>query len=836
MLGLVAPSALPAVELLPGVEREVVLEPQTEPFLYDQLTFDVPAGATWAIVEVTVGSPDQDVDLYLRFGQPPARTPAGTIAADFSSTSVAGAAEGIFLSPTGAPPLQTGRYYAALEVRSLNTPIRAKIRYSVQLAGVQQSFITSTFDLNDEGWTRNFPPSSIPGASLGDSDAALARDPAGFLRIQDGNGPLREFAVAPAKFLGDLSRFSNAQLVYDFRHFDGGIPVFRKEVRILGAGAVWSWFGDPPPAEDWTKVVVPLEPGQWTRTSGTATFEQTLSNVARIEISMDHAAGPELADLDNIVFTGGPPETPSGPGGPASSDFESGNDGWTRNFPASPVPGAITGTQNAAVVTGLGGKDSERYLLMIDGGLRDVDWVVAPPKFITGLSALNRPWYEFWYRRIDGAFPFHAVRLRLYGNGSVFEWSGARARDEWVRFRVPIDAENWLHLDGPEDFDAMLRNVQRLEVSMDMANGREANGLDEFHLRLDYTPPSGRALVLGPEQVEVQVARGEGPVTRPLEITATGAELDWSAEIKPADTSWLSLSQTNGATPDAINLIFDTAGLGPAIYRADVIVTPANFLAPAKTLPVTLIVGADPRIPVLNAGGVVHAAHPLVPLSPGALGSLYGEFLFEGQAAPGFVAGTDRLPVNVEGVSVRFETADGSLLAQAPLLFLSPGQINFQTPFETAGQMTSYVTVVRDGATSNRVPVAIAAAGPGVFDVGGGLFSVVNQDGSLNSGASGAAPGEIVTVYFSGAGLVNPALETGRATPDTQLYTPQGGLTTTVGGQDARVLGAALSPGFVGLAQLSFEVPQGLPAGQHVLTLTIAGRNSNGVSFFVRTP
>ena len=831
---LAAASPLCAVELAPGVSREVVIPPQSEEVLLTDFTFAVPPGATWAIVELILNDPEEDVDLYASFSREITRNPGGEVIADHGSSASAGAPERIFLSSSGAPPLQTGRYYVGLLVRSLDVAITGTIRYTIAGGGPQEAFITSTFDGGNDGWTRNFPPSGIPGASEGDPDAALAFDPGGFLRILDLDGPRREFAVAPLKFLGDLSRFSNAQLIYDLRHFDGGPPIYRKEVRILGAGSAYSWFGDPPPSKEWTKVVVPLRAGVWTRTAGTAPFDEVLGNVTRIEISMDHAGGPEVTDLDNIVFSGGPPSTPPGPGGPASSSFENGLDGWTRNFPASPVPGASVGTVNAAIATGLGGKDSERYLLMVDGGQRDVDWVVAPPKFITGLATLDRPWYEFWYRRIDGPFPFQTVRLRLFGNGSVYEWSGARARDEWVRFRVPIDDRNWLHLYGPEGFQSMLSNVQRLEVSMDMASGREANGLDEFHLRLQYSPPGGPALVLHPEEIAVQVARGEAAVERPLEITATGAEVDWSAAIQPADTSWLRLSRSAGATPDAVSVMFDTAGLGPALYQADIVITPADFLAPAKTIPVTLIVGGDPRIPFLNQGGVVHAADPLLPLSPGALGSLYGQFLFEGEQIPGFEAGTDRLPVQVMGTSVRFETADGTLIALAPLLYLSAGQVNFQTPYEVAGRTTVYVSVARDGEVSSRVPVSVAPAGPGVFLLGGGLASVVNQDGSLNAADSAAAAGSTAIVYFSGAGVVTPSLESGRATPGGSLYSPTGSLQASLSGTDARVVGAALSPGFVGLAQLAFEVPAGLPPGRYVLNIAIGGRSSNGVTFWTR--
>lgn len=829
---LTIPSAR-ALELIPGLSETILIPPQQEPLLLDDITFAVPAGARWAIVEVTTGDPELDVDLYVRFSREVVQEAGGPIRADHVSATPAGVDEHIFLSPASMPPLQTGRYYAALLVQTLDEEIRVTMRVSVELGGPQRSFITSTFDVGDEGWTRNFPPSPLPGATYGDSNAALAIDPAGFLRILDQNGPRREFAVAPPKFLGDLSRFSDAQLTYELRHFDGGLPVFRREVRILGAGSAYLWSDGPPTFGEWEKVVVPLTPGAWTRAAGSASFDEVLRDVRRIEISMDHAAGPELTDLDNITFSGGPPAPPPGSGGPAHSDFESGVDGWSRNFPASPVPGASVGTANASILTGLGGKDSEHYLLMVDGGQRDVDWVVAPPKLITNLANLDRPWYEFWFRKIEGDFPIHGVRLRLFGGGSVYEWSGARQRNAWVRFRVPIDAENWIHVFGPDDFDNMLRNVQRLELSMDNAQGAEANGLDEFYLRLAYTSPEGRALALNPEAIEVQVDRGEGPVQRPIEITATGAELDWSAQIKPADTSWLSLTRSVGATPDAVNAVFDTAGLGPAIYRADIVITPGGFLAPAKTIPVTLIVGADPRIPVLNQGGAVHAADPLIALSPGALGSLYGEFLAEAELVAALDS-ADRLPTQAMGASIRFETADGSLLALAPLLFLSPRQVNFQTPYEVVGQSTVYVVVERDGVRSNRIAVAISQAAPGVFVLSGGLAAVVNQDGRVNAVDSPASAGQYATVYFSGAGAVDPAIASGQAAPASPLHFPVGGLTATVGGMDARVIGAALSPGFVGLGQLSFEIPAGLAPGQYVLTIAISGRESNGVTFWVR--
>src|SRR5690606_12011191 len=155
------------------------------------------------------------------------------------------------------------------------------------------------------------------------------------------------------------------------------------------------------------------------------------------EVSMDHSAGFERNDLDNFTFTGDAPGPPPGGGSPSSSDFENGLDGWTRNFPASPVPYASIGSENAAIVQGDGGAQGGKgFRLMIDGGGRNSDYVVAPQKFIRGLADLDRPWYELEYRRFEGAFPSFPITLRLLGNGAVYEWKGPRPRDAWLNLRI----------------------------------------------------------------------------------------------------------------------------------------------------------------------------------------------------------------------------------------------------------------------------------------------------------------------------------------------------------------------------------------------------------------
>lgn len=836
---LLCSSPLAAQELFSGVSRDFLIEPVAQETLLGNLTFQTPAGTQWAIVEALTQGPEQNIDLYVRFGRPVEMTASGAVLADFRSESPAGPDEHVFVSPSGTPPLQNGLYFVAYVVRSLDTQIQLTLEATVTRGGAATTRVISTFDNgNDEGWMRNFPPSDLPGSITGDPQGNVAILPEGFLRITDSSGAERDFAVAPPKFLGNLAGFSDPYFEYDFRYFDGAEPLFRTEVRLIGAGSAYQYLGEIPEEDKWVRLHVPLTSASWRRVAGSGPFSAVLQNVQRIEVSMDHSPGPEANDLDNFRFNGGAPMPPTGPGGPNLSDFEAGTDGWTRNFPASAIPFATFGSENAAVLQGLGGNQSEGFLLLVDGGGRNRDFAVAPEKFIRGLADLDRPWYEFEYRRLEGEFPFFSVKLRMLGNGSVYEWDGIRPRETWDRYRAPIDAQNWVHVHGPEDFDAMLRNVQRLEVSMDYALGFEVHGLDNFRLRTQYTPPVGPAIQLDREAIEVAVASPDSEaVLEDLKITATGSEVDWRATVEPESARWLRLTRATGSTPDETQIVIDPAGRGPGVHRAEVVVEATLFGVPKRRVAVTLVVGADPRVPVLNLGGAIQAADPALTLSPGALGSLFGVFLApHAQATTLDSAG--RLPTSQLGVELRVLASDGSLIAPAPLLYLSPGQINFQMPYEAAGLTMVRLQVVKDGFASNEIGVAVTDAAPGIFPTIGQASAVTNADGSINAPENRAAAGAILTAYFTGAGVVQPEISSGQAAPAEPLSFPAGPLRARLSTQlferSIEVVGAAQSPGFVGLTQLSVRLPADLEPGEYLLQITVAGRRSNTVRIWVR--
>jgi len=111
-------------------------------------------------------------------------------------------------------------------------------------------------------------------------------------------------------------------------------------------------------------------------------------------------------------------------------------------------------------------------------------------------------------------------------------------------------------------------------------------------------------------------------------------------------------------------------------------------------------------------------------LAPESLASIFGS----GLAASVVIAQSTPLPQNLGGVSVSMADSTG-ITRSAPLLAVSPGQINYQVPVGTSpGSAT--LTIVQNGAQMGTAKVLIAAIAPGLFTVdgtGSGLAAAVVQ-------------------------------------------------------------------------------------------------------------
>ncbi|MGH9842771.1 MAG: CHRD domain-containing protein, partial [Blastocatellia bacterium] len=194
---------------------------------------------------------------------------------------------------------------------------------------------------------------------------------------------------------------------------------------------------------------------------------------------------------------------------------------------------------------------------------------------------------------------------------------------------------------------------------------------------------------------------------------------------------------------------------------------------------------------------------------------------FGGNLATGtVVASAVPLPTSLGGTSVMVRDADG-VERLAPLFFVSPTQINFQVPPDTAAGEAS-LTVVRDNANVATGVSPILAVAPSLFSAdasGKGLASA----NALRIKADGAQVYEPVGRFDAQQNRFTP-IPIDLGTPAEQVFLiiygtgirKHGNLANvraTIGGVNAEVVFAGPQGGFTGLDQLNLRIPRSLPPG-----------------------
>jgi len=208
-------------------------------------------------------------------------------------------------------------------------------------------------------------------------------------------------------------------------------------------------------------------------------------------------------------------------------------------------------------------------------------------------------------------------------------------------------------------------------------------------------------------------------------------------------------------------------------------------------------------------------------LAPGELISLYGLNL--GPATP-VVATFDAagfLPATLGGVQV---TIGG---IAAPLLFVSPAQVNLVVPVELSAGSPANLQV-----TLNNTPLSVFravtdSAAPQVFQDSYGAVAI-NQDGTLNSPSNPAPNGSYVSIWATGTGYFqgnDGQMQTGANTycasiGECQILAQSTPFTATP--VNATYIGAA--PGTVnGVVQINFQVT----GGYNTYYFSVNGINSD---------
>jgi uncharacterized protein (TIGR03437 family) len=231
----------------------------------------------------------------------------------------------------------------------------------------------------------------------------------------------------------------------------------------------------------------------------------------------------------------------------------------------------------------------------------------------------------------------------------------------------------------------------------------------------------------------------------------------------------------------------------------DVVYAPSPMLIDKSTLDAAAAPAVYVMEPAAEAAAVNGASFAAgQPVAPGSLASLFGSF------TGSVTASASSLPLSRKLGETELLVANSAV----PLLYVSPLQINFQVPRQTA---TSQVLVEARvaGKTIARATITVIPTAPG-------LFAVLNQDSKPNSATNPAKRGQVLQIYATGQGEVSPAVEDGAAPAADKLSVTAATPTVTIGGKSAKVQFSGLAPGFVGVWQLNVTIPDDAPTGNTV--------------------
>jgi uncharacterized protein (TIGR03437 family) len=233
--------------------------------------------------------------------------------------------------------------------------------------------------------------------------------------------------------------------------------------------------------------------------------------------------------------------------------------------------------------------------------------------------------------------------------------------------------------------------------------------------------------------------------------------------------------------------------------------------------------------PTLSPGGTLNNLNPLVggALAPGTIAQVYGS----GLAASPVSTGMLPLPTIFDKTFAQVGAY------RAPLYFLSSGQLNVQLPSELTASQQIPILLSVNNALTLPITLDIVPTAPGVLSDFKGPTPPSTQNGaniiaqhanfSLVSSSSPANPGEYLVMYLVGLGATTPSVASGVPAPSSTLAKVTHPVTVTVDSLPSTVLFAGLTPGFVGLYQINFQVPSGAHSGNVVVTVTQNGIAAN---------
>lgn len=268
----------------------------------------------------------------------------------------------------------------------------------------------------------------------------------------------------------------------------------------------------------------------------------------------------------------------------------------------------------------------------------------------------------------------------------------------------------------------------------------------------------------------------------------------------------VTLVGSAGISTATLSVQGDQLPIGPNIVTATYNGSSSSApITSSVTLTVRAIGSSSNGTPAIPSNGLVDGASYQPIFSPGMIMAIFGSTLApSGAVQP---ASALPLPVTMAGVSA---TVNG---VEAPLYYVSPTQINLQVPWQTAVGSSATLTVNNNGQLASQT-FNVAAASPGIFT---DQNLVIVPNGS-------ATPGQTTTLYMAGQGAVTPAVATGSA-PSSGTPAPAN-TTVTVGGIQATTSFIGIPSWAVGVTQINFQVPSGIPTGAQPVVVYVNGTPS----------
>jgi uncharacterized protein (TIGR03437 family) len=257
---------------------------------------------------------------------------------------------------------------------------------------------------------------------------------------------------------------------------------------------------------------------------------------------------------------------------------------------------------------------------------------------------------------------------------------------------------------------------------------------------------------------------------------------------------------------------------GSNVYTATVGSLTASFTATGIAQP-----------SILPSGAVNAANYANQPFAPGSYIALFGNNLAPSTSS----YTTTYLPVSLNSVSVSFDAPNISVPGH--IVFVSPGQVNVQVPWELQGQTAVQVKVSVNGSSGVVYTMPLGAYAPAFFEIPSGgqnIAAAVDENGNVVTTSNPVAQGHVVQLFANGLGPVNNQPASGDpAPPGPQFATTTTMPIVTIGGVAVpaqNVQFSGMTPGNAALYQLNVVVPEGIVVSNVVpnlqpVTVSIGG-------------